>query len=135
MKTFRLILVAICAIFSLAPIKVNGQVSIIGHAIAEVVTISNISSDIITELSIDSVGIANDLIFGTIIIKAKNPTTCDIVVSPHMLVNQNNALNYPPGNNTPYSNSRTLNLTGNASIQQKRLGINQGSYNIVLAYN
>lgn len=116
MKTYKCILLLICSAFLLTTTKASAQTTIVGNVFAEVVASSNFSSDITTELSIDSVNIATSIIFGKITIKTNNVSSCDIVV---------NTINSSIDNHTPKKNIRTFNLTG----------IKQDLYTIVLAYN
>lgn len=144
MKSYLYSLMAICSVF-LFTSKTSAQVSVIGHAVAEVVEIASIHSDAITELSINtsSPNINNDLDLGTITVKSGSSSSCDIMVIPATLVNKAGASltleaaanNLPKESSTKLNNNRTLALTGNTAIPKGQAGVYQGSYTIVLAYN
>lgn len=137
-------LLAICSILFFSP-TANAQVSVIGHASAEVVEIASIHSDAITELSINtaSPNINSDLDLGTITVKSSGSNSCDVMVIPATLINKSGASikleasanNLSKENSTQLSNNRTLALTGNTTVPKGEAGLYQGSYTIVLAYN
>lgn len=144
MKSYLYSLMAICSVFLFVS-KTHAQVSVIGHAVAEVVEIASIHSDAITELSINtsSPNINSDLDLGTIMVRSGSSSSCDVILIPATLVNkagasltlEAEATNVKQENLNTFNNNRTLALTGNTTIPKGQAGLYQGSYTIVLAYN
>ncbi len=126
MKKFKFLLLLICSFLLLSPTKASGQTILIGHVSAEVVQSSSFSTDVTSEISIDSISITSNFVFAQIVVMTKKHSSCYIVSSPSMSNNQKNAIN---------SYCQTFNLTQNITVQERRLAIDREWHTIVLAYN
>jgi len=121
----------------------SAQLAVVGHVSAEVVDGASISSNAITELSLNSIDSSQEIDLGKITVKTGSSSSCDVILKPATLTNSTGesltleatATNTSLLKESPSSNNRTLALSANTNRTIENKGTYQGSYTIVLAYN
>lgn len=142
MKTYKYYILTLISVLLFA-ISAQAQLTVVGHVVAEVIDGASLSSDAITEFSINSAESSQDLDLGKITIKTGSSSSCDIMLKTATLTNRVGesltldaaATNFFQLKENPYGNNRTLALIGNTTTTKENRGTYQGSYTIVLAYN
>ncbi|MDD2584759.1 MAG: hypothetical protein PHE99_07465 [Bacteroidales bacterium] len=142
MKAYKYYILTLISVLLFA-ISAQAQLTVVGHVVAEVIDGASLSSDAVTELSINSADNTQNLDLGKITIKTGSSSACDIMLKPATLTNREGesikldaaTTNFSKLKESPYSNNRTLGLTGNTTTTKNNRGTYQGSYTVVLAYN
>lgn len=140
MKAYKYYILTLISVLLFA-ISAQAQLTVVGHVVAEVIDGASLSSDAVTELSINSAESSQDLDLGKITIKTGSSSSCDIMLKTATLTNREGesltldaATNFFQLKENPCSNNRTLALIGNTTTTKENRGTYQGSYTIVLAY-
>lgn len=142
MVTYKYYIFAIVLAFMFTT-NASAQLAVVGHVSAEVVDGASISSNAITELSLNSIDSSQEIDLGKITVKTGSSSSCDVILKPATLTNSTGesltleatATNSAQLNVGPSNNNRTLALWGNTNRAKGETGTYQGSYTIVLAYN
>jgi len=137
MKKYRYILLAFYSLLLLTS-KANGQGVANGQVFAQIVSGASISSNAITQFSINSANNGAELDLGKITINTSGTSLCDIMIEPatitkkdgDFLILSTNAIT----SHKDKTNNLTLDLSGD-TILKGESGNYQGSYNVILAYN
>ena len=140
MKKYRYIFLAFYALLLLTS-NASGQGVASGQAFAQIVGGASISSNTVTQISINSANNGTELDLGKIMIKTGAASLYDIIIEPATLTKKNgdflilsaNAVTSHQDKNN-LNNNLTLDLTGNAILKGES-GNYQGSYSVILAYN
>jgi hypothetical protein len=149
MRSIFTLVFAVIIIMTLSASKVLSQTIAIGHASAEVVESVSAASNAITSFELattnSSTGLTSGNIdLGAITINSGNSITCNVVVKPASLTNdQGNGFTLDPSvSNNLFASaaqpngSLTVKLGGKANLgADQAAGLYQGSYTVVIAYN
>ena len=138
------LLLVICSVLLFATnVSGKGYGSVIGHAVAEVVDGSSISSNVICNHAFNSADAGSDINLGKITVKPGSTSSYEIVVKPATLTNKDgsslvleakaNNLTQQQGNS--YNPKSALDLSGSTNTLIGHSGTYLGSFTIVLPYN
>ncbi|MGE0092746.1 MAG: hypothetical protein AB7S40_09405 [Bacteroidales bacterium] len=140
-KTFYIL--AAVTLTTLFSAKMQAQVSVMGHATAQIVEAASLSANTSNNISVDAFSNASTIQLGEISVNATNSPSCEIIVKSEQIIG-NDGLTFNMETsakllfeNTSLQNSsnRKINLSANTNIPAGHSGRYSGAYSVVLAYN